>query len=159
MSAKYIKSYLYNTDIGASSIAFDVGTIYDIPTLRTRLGISVNNLGRDLKFINEQYSLPTALRFGARTKLYEDEGQLIYAAVQVGRPNDADEQYNLGVEYVFQSLVSIRGGYAFNYDAENFSGGLGVSLNSLGIDGHLDYAYTNYRYLPGTHMFTTEIGF
>ena len=30
LSAKYIKSYLYNKDIGANSIAFDIGTLYDI---------------------------------------------------------------------------------------------------------------------------------
>jgi len=159
LSAKYIKSYLYNTDIGANSIAFDIGTLYDIPVLRTRLGISVNNLGRDLKFLNEQYSLPTILRFGARTTVFEEDVHRVFLALQVGRPNDADEQYNLGVEYTFQEIVALRTGYRFNYDTENWSGGVGLNLSSLGIKGTLDYSYTNYKFLPGTHMFTTEIGF
>lgn len=159
LSAKYVKSFLYNSDIDAGSVAFDIGTLYDIPVLRTRLGISVTNLGRDLTYINEPYSLPTALRFGARTTIYSTEDHLLYGAFQVGRPNDADEQYNLGVEYVYQRLVSLRGGYRFNYDTENWSGGLGVSLASLGIAGSLDYAYTNFKYLSGTHMFSLEIGF
>ncbi len=159
LSAKYIASNLYNKDLDASAIAFDIGSLYDIPVLRTRLGISVTNLGRDLKYINEQYSLPTTLRFGARTQIFQGEGSALFAAVQVGRPNDADEQYNVGVEYVFQDLVALRTGYRFNYDTENWSGGLGVSLVSLGIDGRLDYSYTNYQYLPGTHMFTMEMGF
>jgi hypothetical protein len=84
---------------------------------------------------------------------------MVYAAVQVGRPNDADEQYNLGFEYIFQDLVALRTGYRFNYDTENWSGGMGVGLKSLGINGSLDYAYTNYKFLPGTHMFSIEIGF
>lgn len=159
LSVKYIKSYLYNSEIDASSIAFDIGTIYDIPALRTRLGISVNNLGKDLKYINEQYSIPSALRFGARITAYQEENHNIYLALQIGRPNDADEQYNLGVEYEFEHLVSFRTGYRFNYDTENWSGGIGLNLESLGIHGSLDYAYTNYRFLPGTHMFSTEIGF
>ena len=159
LSAKYIKSYLYNTDIGANSIAFDIGTLYDIPVLRTRLGISVNNLGRDLKFLNEQYSLPTTLRFGARTTLFEEDVHRVFLALQVGRANDADEQYNLGVEYSFQEIIALRTGYRFNYDTENWSGGVGLNLSSLGIKGTLDYSYTNYKFLPGTHMFTTEIGF
>jgi hypothetical protein len=159
LSARYIKSNLYNKDIGASSVAFDIGTLYDIAALRTRLGISVNNLGRDLKYLNEQYSLPTALRFGARTTVYEDEGNLVYAVAQIARPNDAEEQYNIGLEYTYSSIVSLRGGYRFNYDTENVSGGLGVNLNSLGLNGMLDYAYTNYKYLPGTHMFSIELGF
>ncbi len=159
LSAKYIKSYLYNSEIKASSIAFDIGSLYDIPALRTRLGISINNLGKDLKYINEQYSIPSALRFGARITAYEEENHLVYIALQIARPNDANEQYNAGVEYTFQKIVSLRTGYRFNYDTENWSGGIGLSLESLGIHGSLDYAYTNYKYLPGTHMFSTEIGF
>ncbi len=159
LSAKYIKSYLYNSDISSSVMAFDIGSLYDIPVLRTRLGISVTNLGRDLKYLNEQYSLPTTLRFGARTALVQNDDQALFAAFQVGRPNDSDEQYNVGVEYVFQKLIALRTGYRFNYDTENWSGGLGVNLASLGIEGNLDYAYTNYQFLPGTHMFTMEIGF
>ncbi|MFN0158193.1 MAG: PorV/PorQ family protein, partial [Bacteroidota bacterium] len=159
LSAKYIKSFLYNSDIESNTIAFDIGSLYDIPVLRTRLGISVTNLGRDLKYLNEQYSLPTALRFGARTTLMQEEQHVLYGAVQIGRPNDADEQYHLGLEYVFQDLVSLRTGYRFNFDAEDWSGGIGVDLGSLGIAGSLDYSYTNYKFLPGTHMFSTEIGF
>ncbi len=159
LSAKYIKSYLYNKDIGASSMAFDIGTLYDIPDLKTRLGISVNNLGRDLKFLNEQYSIPTALRFGARVTVFEEDVNLVYLAVQIARPNDSEEQYNVGAEYTYNSLLSLRGGYRFNYDTENVSAGVGVNLSSLGLDGKLDYAFTNYKYLPGTHMFSLEIGF
>jgi hypothetical protein len=159
LSAKYIKSNLYNKELGANSIAFDIGTLYDIPALRTRLGISVNNLGRDLRYLNEQYSLPTALRFGARITAFENEDNLAYLAVQIARPNDADEQYNAGIEYTFANAVSLRAGYRFNYDTEDVSGGLGLNLKSLGLDGRLDYAYTNYKYLPGTHMFSIELGF
>jgi hypothetical protein len=159
LSAKYIKSNLYNKDLGANSIAFDIGTLYDIPALRTRLGISVNNLGRDLRYINEQYSLPTALRFGARITAYENEQSKAYLAVQIARPNDTDEQYNAGFEYTYEDVVSLRAGYRFNYDTEDLSGGLGLNLKSLGVDGRLDYAYTNYKYLPGTHMFSIELGF
>lgn len=159
LSAKYIQSYLYNTDVGASAIAFDIGSLYDIPALHTRLGISVNNLGRDLKFINEQYSLPTVLRFGVQTDVYQEDVHLVHAAFQIGRPNDADEQYNLGVEYVYQNMISLRSGYRFNYDNEDWSLGFGVNLSSLGIEGTLDYSYTNFKYLSGTNMFSVEIGF
>ena len=159
LSAKYIKSYLYNKDIGASTVAFDIGTLYDIPALRTRLGISVNNLGRDIKFLNEQYSIPTALRFGARVTAFQDEDNLVYVAGQIGRPNDAEEQYNFGFEYTYSQFVSLRGGFRFNYDTERLSGGVGFDLRRIGLDGSLDYAYTDYKYLPGTHMFSLEVGF
>lgn len=159
VNVKYIQSYLYNAEIKSGAIAFDIGSLYDIPVLKSRLGISVNNLGRDLQYIHEQYSLPTVLRFGVRTVLYEEESNRLYSTFQISRPNDADEQYNLGFEYIFNNLVSLRTGYRFNYDTENWSLGVGVSLESLGVDGTLNYAYTNYRHLAGTNMLTVEIGF
>lgn len=159
LSAKYIQSNLYNKEIKANSFAFDIGTLYDVDILRTRLGISVNNLGKDLTYINETYSLPTALRFGARTSVLEDENNKLYLAFQIARPNDADEQYNLGAEYILFETVSVRSGYRFNYDAENFSAGVGVNLASVGLQGMIDYAFTNYTTLPATHMFSIEIGF
>ncbi len=159
LSAKIIRSNLYNEELKANSFAFDIGTLYDVEVLRTRLGISVNNLGQDLTYINETYSLPTALRFGARTTILEDETNRLYLATQIGRPNDADEQYHVGLEYTLFNTVSLRSGYRFNFDEETWSAGVGMSLSSLGVDGHVDYAYTNYRTLPGTHMFSLELAF
>lgn len=159
LSVKWVNSNLYNDQIKADVIAFDIGSLYDIPVLRTRLGISVTNLGRDLSYLNEQYSLPTALRFGARTTMFQAENHRLFGVVQVARPNDADEQYNIGLEYSYQDLLALRSGYRFNYDTENWSAGVGVKLASLGLDGTLDYAYTNYEFLPGTHMFSLQFGF
>lgn len=158
LSAKYIRSNLYNNDVNANSIAFDIGTLYDVAILKTRLGISVNNLGRDLRYLNETYSLPTVLRFGARTTVWDDDDNRAFLVLQVGRPNDADEQYNVGAEYIFMNTLAFRGGYRFNYDAENWSAGVGVDLASLGLNGRIDYAFTNYTTLPGTHMFSIELG-
>ena len=159
ISGKFITSNLYNKELTSNSIAFDIGTLYDIPILKTRLGISVTNLGKDLKYLNEQYSLPTALRFGARTTLYKEDEHSLYAAFQIGRPNDADEQYNFGLEYSLEETVYFRGGYKFNYDTEDWSGGIGMNLRSLGLGGTLDYSYSHYKYLPATHMFSLELGF
>ncbi len=32
-------------------------------------------------------------------------------------------------------------------------------LNSFGVGGTLDYAYNNFKYLPGTHTITFEVMF
>jgi hypothetical protein len=56
-------------------------------------------------------------------------------------------------------MIFLRTGYRFNYDTENWSAGLGVDLATVGVLGKIDYSYTNYRYLPGTHMFSLEMGF
>jgi hypothetical protein len=37
--------------------------------------------------------------------------------------------------------------------------GFGVKLNSFGVNSMLDYAYNNFKYLPGTHTVTFEVMF
>ena len=159
VNAKLIKSYLYNAEVGTSSFAFDIGTLYDIPVLKSHIGVSLTNLGKDLTFVNETYSLPTALRFGVLVDLVKDEMNEVVTTLQITRVNDADEQYNLGGEYVFNGMVALRAGWKFAYDQEDITGGFGVKLNSLGVNSTLDYAYNNFKFLPGTHTITFEVMF
>jgi len=158
VSAKYIRSYLFNTEYGASCFAFDAGTIYEIPALRSRLGMSVSNLGSDMKFINEAYSLPTALRFGVVTDIIDAPAHNWKGVFQVSRPNDSNEQYNVGTEYTFAHNFTLRGGYKFGFDAENWTAGFGLNFNLSGIRAKLDYGYNNFKWLPGTHSVSMEVG-
>ena len=159
INGKVIKSYLFNTEIGASTFAFDIGTLYDVPILRSHIGVSLTNIGKDVKFINETYSLPTALRFGVLYDVLKEANQQFTTTLQITRLNDANEQYNLGSEYVFNNLFSLRGGYKFGYDQENYTFGFGAKLNSLGINSSIDYGYNHFTFLPGTHSFTLEVQF
>ncbi|HEV8537526.1 MAG TPA: PorV/PorQ family protein [Bacteroidota bacterium] len=159
INGKIIKSYLFNTELGASTFAFDIGTLYDVPVLNSHIGVSLTNIGKDVKFINETYSLPTALRFGVLYDVFRDANQQLISTLQVTRLNDADEQYNFGTEYVFNNMVSLRGGYKFGYDQEDYTFGFGAKLNSLGVNSSIDYGYNHFTYLPGTHSFTLEVQF
>lgn len=159
LNGKVIKSYLYNTEIGASSFAFDVGTLYDIPILRSRLGVSLTNLGKDLQYLNEPYSLPTSLRFGILVDVVEESMHRIKTTLQVSRNNDAEEQYNIGGEYVFDGIIALRGGWKFAYDAEDVTFGFGANLSGMGLSGKVDYGYNHFKFLPATHSITLDILF
>src|SRR2546426_1094996 len=159
INGKIIQSYLFDREIGTSTFAFDIGTLYDIPILQSHLGVSLTNIGKDLKFINETYSLPTALRFGVLVDVMKDASNSLVTTLQIARINDSDERYNWGTEYVFNNLVALRGGWKFAYDQENVTAGFGVRFNSLGLNSSLDYGYNNFKYLPGTHSFTFEMQF
>ncbi|HTY38680.1 MAG TPA: PorV/PorQ family protein, partial [Bacteroidota bacterium] len=123
VNAKIIQSYLYNTQIGASSFAFDVGTLYDIPRLRSRLGVALTNIGKDVQFLNEPYSLPTALRFGILVDVLNQGSHQLKTTLQISRNNDTEEQYNVGGEYVLSGIFSLRAGYKFAYDNEDITAG------------------------------------
>jgi len=161
INAKIIQSYLYNTQIGASSFAVDVGTMYDLPQLKSHIGVSLTNIGKDLQYINETFSLPTALRFGVVLDVLKqaDNPNQFVTVFQISRANDTNEQYNLGGEYVYDNTIALRGGYKFAYDQENVTAGFGLRLNTLGLNAMLDYGYNNFSYLPGTHSFTFEFQF
>jgi hypothetical protein len=161
LNVKYIQSYLFNTELGATSFAVDIGTLYDIPVLKSHLGVSLTNIGKDMTYINELYSLPTALRFGVLVDLYKDptDQNQFLGVFQITRLNDAEEQYNIGAEYLFDNVIALRGGYKFAYDQEDLTAGFGIRLNSLGLNSMLDYGYNNYKFLPGTHTFTFEFQF
>jgi|ERR1041384_565413 hypothetical protein len=159
INGKIIQSYLYDKDLGASTFAFDIGTLYDIPILQSHVGVSLTNIGKDVKFINETYSLPTALRFGVLFDVMKSPTNSFVTTLQIARLNDADEQYNFGTEYTFNNLIALRGGWKFSYDQENVTAGFGVRLNSLGFNSTIDYGYNNFKYLPGTHSFTFEMQF
>ena len=175
VNAKIIKSYLYNNVVGASSFAFDVGTLYDIPILRSRIGVSLTNIGADLQYVNEPFSLPTALRFGLLFDVLKEADQSLVTTLQVTRANDSNELYNLGAEYVFNNLIALRGGLKLGtrevtqggnttssfgtQENEDVTAGFCIKLNAIGVDGMLDYGYNNFKYLPGTHSFTIELQF
>ncbi|MBI5020157.1 MAG: PorV/PorQ family protein [Ignavibacteriales bacterium] len=159
VNGKYIRSYLYNDEISASSFAFDIGTLYHIPMLKSHIGVSLTNIGKDVKFIQEQYSLPTALRFGVLVDILKEDNNQLITTMQIARLNDSDEQYNFGAEYVFNNLLALRTGWKFAYDHESFTGGFGVKMDPIGLNGTLDYGYNYFQYLPGTHSFTFELQF
>ena len=161
LNAKVIQSYLFNTELGSSSFAVDVGTMYDIPLLHSHIGVSLTNIGKDLKYINETYSIPTALRFGITLDVLKDPGNQnqFVTVFQIARANDSQEQYNLGGEYLFDNVLALRAGYKFAYDQENVTAGFGLRLNPMGLNTTLDYGYNNFKYLPGTHSFTFEFQF
>lgn len=162
INAKVIMSNLANlaeTDLGSSTFAFDIGTLYDVPILKSRIGVSLTNIGKDLEYITESYSLPTALRFGVLVDIIKEDNHSMVTTLQVTRLNDAEEQYNLGAEYMLNNMFALRGGWKFAYDQENVTGGFGMKLGTFGIDGAVDYGYNNFTYLPGTHSFTLELMF
>src|ERR1041385_3686439 len=91
INGKIIQSYLLNKQLGASSFAFDIGTLYDIPILQSHIGVSLTNIGKDVKFINETYSLPTALRFGVLVDVMKNESNSFVTTLQIARVNRSEE--------------------------------------------------------------------
>lgn len=124
LSTKLLNSTIVD-EFSANAFAVDFGGQYRLDKIG--LGLSVQNLGTGLKYIEEKAPLPLVFRLGASYDL--DPGLVVFDIVR-----RVDEvKANVGLEYWYHKLFAIRFGYRFG-DIAPFSSGLGFAINDTGID-------------------------
>ncbi len=84
-------------------------------------------------------------------------------SVDALHPNNDVESLNIGAEYIFNDLLSLRSGYnsLFATEAEaglSFGAGIHQSLMSK-IEFYLDYAFRDFGMLNNVQMFTLGLKF
>lgn len=145
-----------------SAIIFDGGFIYKTGFRSIVIGASLKHFGQDIKFIESSYPLPQTFSIGISSYLFSNDDPLIgnlgnnslLVAYDLIQPRDYDQQHAIGLEYSFDEMIYLRGGYLFNGDQEDLTAGIGLRYNNYKID----YSYNNMgEYFGNTHRFT--IGF
>jgi len=145
LNIKFLQEKLANEK--ASAWATDIGTIYDTPLKGLSLGACLQNLGTEVKFIQEGYPLPLTLKLGIGfTK--NMMGQPLTLAVDYNVPNDDKESFSLGGEYWVRNVLGLRAGYK-NGQALGNGLCLGVGLKISFVE--LSYAFLGLGYLGNTH--------
>ena len=186
-TGKFIYQRIWHSE--ASTLAMDVGTLFNTPFWGVVLGASIRNFGakmkldgRDSKFaydpdprntgnvnvVNAQYELkeyPLPLYFQvglSKTLRFGDKNRLIIA-VDAVTPNDNYEAVNTGLEYAWNESVFLRAGYKslFQDDTEEgMTAGLGLSFRLEGtIKLQIDYAYADFGRLDNSQRFTLMLHF
>ena len=186
-SLKFIQERVWHSK--ASSVAFDVGTLFTTPFKGLRLGASMSNLGpklrmdgRDILFsedpspntegtaeiINAQYrmdsfSMPLIFRVGLAWDAVDNGTHRVLITTDAAHPNDNAEYVNAGVEYSFRDLIAFRGGYRnlFEPDTEQglTAGGSLIVRINRDLAAQFDYAYADFGRLTQTHWFTFNLSF
>lgn len=133
----------------ASGILFDFGIRYNTGYRSIQIASAIQNFGPDVQYAVESYPVPLVFRVGIAADLVGPNGLFVAghednqlrAAFDIFHPNDYAQQMHFGMEYEFARLLSLRGGYKFNYDNDGmtFGGGLQHSLGDLGLS--IDYSY------------------
>jgi hypothetical protein len=187
MSGKFIHERIYHST--AKGAALDVGALFDTQFHGMKIGMSITNYGtkmqlggRDMQtqkdpgptvtgnnenipayFKTDAFELPLLFRVGASVDLLKGYGKsnLILAADAL-HPNDDVESVNVGGEYIFNGMVSLRAGYKslFSRDSEegfSFGGGLHYPLGGVRVE--IDYAYHEFGRLNDIQKFTIGLGF
>lgn len=183
ITGKYIGEKIYNEQ--SQGFAFDFGTMLYTGFRSLRLGMSISNMGPELKFTGPDltvgydplgggganspvgaelkttpYDLPLTFRFGAAYDFDFGENSLVTVATEMKHPNDQEQQGSIGFEYSYSEKFFLRSGYKLNYDEEGLTFGGGLSTNvSNSTTVHIDYAWQDFGRLEQTHRFSVGFTF
>jgi hypothetical protein len=147
----------------AEGIMADFGTLYDTGFRGIMVGMAIQNLGPNLKFIEQDYSLPAIFKLGIAMPAFASEMHRLQSAFEFNHPTDTAERANMGLEYVYLGLppnfeLALRGGYMLNRDEESFAGGFGVKFPTSKVTtARVDYAFVEMGKLGESHKISLLI--
>ena len=179
---KVIRSSIFNES--ATSFAIDIGTMFTTELNGMRIGVSLLNLGTDMKLSGrdliilvdpaplkdgsndrivsnldtDSFSLPLMLRAGIAMDFFKTENNQLTIAVDFTNPSDGDEAVNFGAEYTLHNSVFFRAGYQSLLidDAEvGLTAGVGFRLKVI----RFDYAWADFGRFNNIQRFSVGIEF
>lgn len=147
-----------------STVAFDIGVIYATGFESLKFAMSARNFSREITYHEENFELPLLLTIGLSmdmTDLFavDQTTHSFVLAVDAYRPRDFYEAVNVGAEYTFMDILSLRGGYVYPTDEQGINLGAGINTGFTGVGLGVDYAYTNYGILGNVNRFSLQFGF
>jgi len=158
VSGNFIRIQLH-TDFVENAYSGDVAVLFRTGVRDFRFGLSILNFGSEIQFVNEPYPLPTSFSFGVSGNVFESGPNTVLFSAAANKPNDGGPQPMAGLEYGFQKLFFLRGGYTFDdvVKTYSFGAGLKISLGSYILTG--DYSYNDFSDLGGAQRLTLGFKF
>lgn len=170
VTVRYVEETL--AQLKMRGFMFDLGTYYWTGLSNTRFAVTISNFGPQVKpsgtittstggTISEfqQFPPPTMFRIGFAYDPIDNQKNKLTTSIQLNHPNDNAENLNLGAEYSYKDMLFIRGGYKFNVESENYSGGIGVKIPVSIAKTSLDYSIANFKDLGFTHRLSVNLLF
>jgi hypothetical protein len=178
-------------DVSANGVAFNVGVIYDnLGSLNgLSLGVAVKNIGPQMKFdgpalynlatVGTQsrpptyykidaaaFELPSTVEFGVGYKRQFEGDNTVLLSSTFQNNNFSDDEYKVGLEYAYQDLFFVRGGYNFSQKSSDeskyiFGGSFGAGVHYLvgSIDLTFDYAFRAVALFDNNNVISLKLGF
>jgi len=184
-SAKYIQQKIWNSS--ASSMAIDVGLLYNTGFNGLKIGMSISNFGSDMrmdgkdlykaidldpeilgnnntlisKLRTDDWPLPLLFRAGVSMDAVKTDNIRFTVAADALRPSDNGESVNIGGELAFREMVFVRGGKRqlfLDNGTEQYSLGAGIRYELSAVNAiSVDYSYQQFDIFGGVQSF--EVGF
>jgi hypothetical protein len=159
--------------VGASAVAFDFGSVYEIGLAGWRIGARLSNLGSPLSFYNQDNPLPLTFTIGTTINALQTRNARVMLALDAIKPQDSQQLIFGGAEASFYDLLFLRGGYKFNYSGveddgtterraidttiEGMTLGGGIQYDLSGYVVGIDYAFTQMDLLDNAHRISLRV--
>jgi len=189
LTAKYIQQSIWH--MNSIAFAIDAGTVFrtdllgglTIGAVLSNFGTPMRLQGRDARYfirvdetkqgsndnipVNidlDSWDLPLYFQIGVSAPVFNYDDYKMTVSADALVPNNDYQSLNVGAEFTFMDVLSLRGGYnsLFLQDAE---GGLslGVGVNSQMLLSvatvYFDYAFRDFGRLNSVHNFSIGISF
>ncbi|MBI5476053.1 MAG: PorV/PorQ family protein [Ignavibacteriales bacterium] len=171
----------------AVGVAFDFGVQYISKDIGLKLGVAMKNLGpnmtydgpdmesfvsipgqepgsrqRALRLPGASFELPSTLEIGLGYDYKVADQHMLTFAGDFQNTNFGNDEYRMGVEYGFNNMFFVRGGYMLfgKTNDDNIYGptfGAGINIPVEGSTIILDYAYRHAKYFDANQWFTIKL--
>lgn len=175
-------------DVSAFGFAIDFGVQYKFSG-NLSLGAAVKNIGTNMQYdgsrlqqrviipgtqtgtktgmyqiVTEPFQLPSYFELAIGYKFNMDEQNMLQLASTFRSNNALEDQLKLGLEYGFNNMFFVRGGYDLLLENTSQSifgltAGAGVNYQMDGIRISVDYAFRDVKEFPtANHIMTLKLG-
>lgn len=111
------------------------------------------------------YELPSTLELGLGYTYNINSSNALMVNGVFQNSNFYGDEYKLGMEYTFDNLLFVRGGYMFLPELEKddniygLTAGVGINYDLGGVNMKFDYGYRQTKFFDANHVFTVTLGF
>jgi hypothetical protein len=152
-------------DNNMGRIVMDMGVKYYTPLKSLRMGMSMRNFAKSVKYEEITTYLPLTFSFGLAMDLMDviqpglSENNTLLASVEMSHPNNYTERVHMGLDYTYRSILSLQVGYVTNHDVSGLSLGFGISADLLGVAAEINYSYSKMDLFDDVNRFAVLFAF
>lgn len=186
-STRFVQQKIWNES--AIGFGVDLGMIYQTDFRNLKIGMSILNFGTDMSLTGDDlrrpididesiegnndrlesylgvkdWPMPLVFRVGIAMDLIDVTDHKVIFALDAKHPNDNSESLDVGLEYGFNDLLFLRGGYRSLFSSQSedqsITAGFGLKYDINGVTANLGAAYMTHEYLDNPLLWTLQIEF
>jgi len=171
---KYVREDLGSQVGGPStnSVLFDLGSIFYLGYGSVRIATSLSNFGPAMRpsgdYVSpstgevrtyDAFDPPIMFRYGLAFEPIENQQQRLTTSVEFNQPADNSLRSKVGLEWQWEKIFALRGGYNINADEMKLSAGVGILTKISQTQSTIDYTYTDGGSLGGVNRLSLGLRF